>query len=102
MLLMLLSYLIHYIVNTDLNTLLGQRYCLLVSFVSYHILVVAMWMGAEGFLLFQKLLLVFKKTTTLYIIVVSLICWGEYTTKGGHHNASSIILNHCCQKLLSR
>ena len=59
-------------------------------------LVVLMWMGAEGFLLFQKLLIVFKKTTTLYIIVVSLICWGEYT-KRAHHNASSIMLNHSYQ-----
>ena len=82
MLLMLLSNLINYMVNTELNNLLGQRICVLVSFLWYTILVVLMWMGAEGLLLFQKLLLVFKKTTTLYIIVVSLICWGESMQKG--------------------
>ena len=102
MLLMLLSNLIEYIVNIELNNLLRQRYCILESFFWYTILVVLMWMGAEGLLLFQKLLLVFKKTTTLYIIVVSLICWGEYTTNGGHHNADSIVLNHCYQNLLPR
>ena len=69
------------IFNTELNSLLGQRLCILISFSDYFILVVLMWMGAEGLLLFKKLLLVFKKTTTLYIIVVSLICWGESTTK---------------------
>ena len=99
MLLMLFSSLINYIFsfNTELNILLGQHYCILASFFEYTTLVVAMWMGAEGFLLFQKLLLVFKKTTTLYIIVVSLICWGEYMTKEGHHNAGSIVLNHSYQ-----
>ena len=102
MLLMLLSNLIEYIVNIELNNLLGQRYCILESFFWYTILVVLMWMGAEGLLLFQKLLLVFKKTTTLYIIVVSLICWGESTTNGGHHNVGSIVLNHCYQNLLPR
>ena len=102
MLLMLLTNLINYIVNTELNILLGQRYCIFVAFFWYHILVVLMWMGAEGVLLFQKLLLVFKKTTTLYITVVSLICWGESTTKGGHHNVGRIILHHCYQKLLPR
>ena len=78
-LLMLLSSLINYIFsyNTEIYILLGQPICILVSFLWYTILVVLMWMGAEGLLLFQKLLLVFKKTTTLYIIVVSLICWGE-------------------------
>ena len=100
MLLMLLSNLFYYIFNSELNILLGQRICILFSFAEYLILVVLMWMGAEGLLLFQKLLLVFKKTTTLYIIVVSLICWGEYMTKGGHHNVGSIILNHCYQILL--
>ena len=100
MLLMLLSNLIEYIFNSELNILLGQRICILFSFAEYLILVVLMWMGAEGLLLFQKLLLVFKKTTTLYITVVSLICWGESTTKGGHHNADSIVLNPCYQILL--
>ena len=100
MLLMLLSYLIAYTFNTDLYILLGQRYCIFVSFHEYTILVVLMWMGAEGLLLFQKLFLIFKKTTTLYIIVVSLICWGESMTKGGHHNAGSIVLNYCYQNLL--
>ena len=97
MLLMLLTNLINYVVNTELNILLRQRYCIFVAFFWYTILVVLMWMGAEGVLLFQKLLLVFKKTTTLYIIVVSLICWGEYMTKRGHHNAGRIIPNHCYQ-----
>ena len=100
MLLMLLSNLINYIVNTELNNLLGQRICVLVSFLWYTILVVLMWMGAEGFLLFQKLLLVFKKTTTLYIIVVSMICWGESMQKGPsqcrHHRTE---LSKPCAKI---
>ena len=70
MLLMLFSNLFYYNFNSELNILLGQRICILFSFVKYLILVVLMWMGAEGLLLFQKLLLVFKKTTTLYIIVI--------------------------------
>ena len=83
MLLMLLSSLINYFFsfNTEISFLLGQYFCIFVSFYEYTILVGLMWMGAEGLLLFQKLLLVFKKTTTLYIIVVSLICWGEFTPK---------------------
>ena len=90
MLLMLLSHLIYRIFsNTELHILLGQRICIIFSFTEYLILVVLMWMGAEGLLLFQKLVLVFKKTTTLYIIVVSLICWGESTTKGAIMQAAS-------------
>ena len=77
MLLMLLLNLIHYIFNSELNSLLGQRICILYSFGEYAILVVLMWMGAEGLLLFQKLVIVFKKTTTIYITIVSLVCWGE-------------------------
>ena len=92
MLLMLLSNLVHYIFsNTELHILLGQRICIIFSFTEYLILVVLMWMGAEGLLLFQKLVLVFKKTTTLYIIVVSLICWGEYTTKGRQHRTEPLV-----------
>lgn len=43
--------------------------------IHYFTLVAVMWMGAEAFLMFQKLVIVFAHITTRYIIIISLICW---------------------------
>ena len=55
--------------------------CVIVAaLIQYFILAAMMWMAAEAFLMFQKLVVVFGKlatVTTRYIIIVSLVCWGK-------------------------
>ena len=45
--------------------------------VHYFTLAAVMWMGAEGLLMFQKLVIVFVRVTTKFIIIVSITCWGK-------------------------
>ena len=43
----------------------------------YLLLVIWMWLAAEAFLLFQKIVVVFIKVSVKYLIIVSIVCWGE-------------------------
>lgn len=55
--------------------------CVIVAaLIQYFTLAAMMWMAAEAFVMFQKLVIVFGKMatiTTRYIIIVSLLCWGK-------------------------
>ena len=55
--------------------------CVTVSvLLHYFTLVAVIWMGAEAFLMFQKLVIVFVTITKKYIVTVSIICWSKYST----------------------
>ena len=45
------------------------------ALIQYFALAAVFWMGAEAWLMFQKLIIVFGRVTTKYITIVSLMCW---------------------------
>ena len=49
------------------------------ALIQYFTLVAVFWMGAEGLLMFQKLIIVFGKITKKYIILVSFACWCKFS-----------------------
>lgn len=56
--------------------------CVTISaLIHYFSLVAMMWLAAEAFLMFQKLIVMFKKTSVAYFVIVSLICWRKFLSK---------------------
>ena len=59
--------------------------CVIISAIDHYLFIAEfMWMGAEGVLLCQKLVCVFKKTTTLYLFIVSFVCWSKCLAQSCH------------------
>ena len=52
--------------------------CVTVSvLLHYFTLASVVWMGAEAWLMFQKVAIVFVQITSRYILILSTICWGR-------------------------
>ena len=67
-----------FVFMVGINKTENRAGCVTVGVLLHYFLLVSwMWMGAEAFLLFQKLVIVFMKVTTKYLIIISIVCWGE-------------------------
>ena len=52
--------------------------CIIVGLlIHYFTLVAWMWMGAEAFLMFQKVVIIFVNFSWHYHLIMSIICWGK-------------------------
>ena len=52
--------------------------CVTVSvLLHYFTLASVVWMGAEAWLMFQKVAIVFVQISSRYILILSTICWGR-------------------------
>ena len=87
------------IIALSVEGTLNQVICIIISALHHYLLIAQfMWMAAEGVLLCQKVVCVFKKTTTLYLFIVSFICWGKCLDKCSSNHATHIYqknVKHC-------
>ena len=93
---MLTADFVHLIITLFVEDELNQVICIIISAsVHYFFIAEFMWMAAEGVLLCQKVVCVFKKTTALYLFIVSLVCWGKCLDNCSSNHATYIIPKEC-------